>query len=57
MERDPAHNAALIGELFAMLASGRIAPHVSATFPLARGGEAIARLAARQAIGKVVVRP
>ncbi len=52
---DPAGNAALIGELYAMLAAGKITPHISATFPLARGGEAIATLGERRAIGKVVV--
>ena len=30
-------------------------PYVSAVFPLARGAEAIARLANREAVGKVVV--
>ena len=34
---------------------GKIKPHISARFPLARGGEAIAQLASRQAMGKVVV--
>ena len=31
------------------------AAHVSATYPLERGGEAIAAMAARQVIGKLVV--
>ena len=57
IERERAHNVSLIGELFTMLAAGTIAPHVSATFPLERGGEAIAKLARREAIGKLVVRP
>ena len=54
-ERDPAAHAALVGELYAMMESGRIKPHISATFPLARGGEAIALLSDRKALGKVVV--
>jgi len=36
-------------------AEGRLHPHVSQTYPLERAGEAIARLAAREAAGKVVV--
>jgi len=56
MERDPQANRELIGELYAMMTSGKIAPHVSAEFPLERGGEAITLLSERKAIGKVVVR-
>jgi NADPH2:quinone reductase len=40
-----------------MYAEGKIRPHVSETFPLARAGEAIAHLASRKAMGKVVVLP
>ena len=53
--RDPKANAAHVDELFRLWRMGQIAPRVSATFPLARGGEAIAALAARSVIGKVVV--
>ncbi len=53
--RDPAANAAHIATLFKLWDEGKIAPRVSATYPLARGGEAIAAMAARQAIGKLVV--
>ena len=53
--RDPKANAAHIAKLFDLLKEGRIRPRVSATFPLERGGEAIAMLGARAAIGKVVV--
>ena len=56
LDRDPAHIASLTEELFAMLKSGKIAPRVSEVLPLERGGEAIALLADRKAIGKVVVR-
>jgi NADPH2:quinone reductase len=41
--------------LFRWWAEGKIAPKISATYPLARGGEAIAALRDRQAIGKLVV--
>jgi NADPH:quinone reductase len=54
-ERDPSHNAELAAELMELAATGRIRSHVSATRPLERGGEAIALLADRQAVGKVVV--
>jgi NADPH2:quinone reductase len=53
--RDPAANAANNAELIELYAQGKIKPRVSAHFPLARGGEAIALLAGRGALGKVVV--
>ena len=53
--RDPQHNAAHIARLFRLWAEGKIAPKVTATYPFERGGEAIAHLASRRAIGKVVV--
>jgi NADPH2:quinone reductase len=53
--REPARNQANIAELMALYEAGRIRPHVSATFPLARGAEAIRHLMDRKATGKVVV--
>jgi NADPH:quinone reductase len=53
--RDPQANAAHIQTLFRLWAEGKIAPRISRTWPLAQGGEAIAHMAARQAIGKLVV--
>jgi NADPH:quinone reductase-like Zn-dependent oxidoreductase len=53
--RDPEANAAHIRTLFRLWSEGRIAPKVSATWPLERGGEAIAHMAARKAVGKLVV--
>ena len=53
--REPEANAAHIAELFRLWDAGKINPVVSATYPLERGGEAIAALAARSVIGKVVV--
>ncbi len=53
--RDPAANAAHIATLFRLWKDGKIAPQVSRTWPLAQGGEAIAHMAARKAIGKLVV--
>src|SRR6185503_12202512 len=42
--RDPAANAANIAELMRLYAKGAIRPVVSERYPLARAGEAIARL-------------
>jgi NADPH:quinone reductase-like Zn-dependent oxidoreductase len=53
--RDPQANAAHIRTLFRLWDEGRIAPKVSRTWPLGQGGEAIAHMAARQAVGKLVV--
>ena len=53
--RDPKANAAHVAELFRLWGEGKIRPHVSATYPLERGGDAIAAVAARQVIGKLVV--
>jgi NADPH2:quinone reductase len=53
--RDPKANAANIAELMQLYAKGAIKPLVSQRYPLARAGDAIARLAARQAMGKIVV--
>lgn len=53
--RDPSANAAHVDTLFRLWGEGKIGPRVSATFPLERGGEAIAALRDRKAIGKLVV--
>ncbi|MEM9938400.1 MAG: NADPH:quinone oxidoreductase family protein [Pseudomonadota bacterium] len=53
--RDPAANQRNLSEMFQMYAEGKIKPHVSETFPLERGGEAIQYLIDRKALGKVVV--
>jgi len=53
--RDPKANAAHVQTLFRLWDEGRIAPKVSRIWPLAQGGEAIAHMAARQAVGKLVV--
>jgi len=53
--RDPAGHKRNVGELMDLYAAGKIRPHVSERFPLERAGEAIAHLAARKALGKVVV--
>jgi NADPH:quinone reductase len=53
--RDPAANAAHLKTLFRLWEEGKIAPRVTRTWPLAEGGEAIAHMASRQAVGKLVV--
>lgn len=53
--RQPQANAANVDSLFALWKEGRIAPRVTGVYPLERAGEAIASLAARKAIGKLVV--
>jgi len=54
--RDPKANAAHVERLFSLWDEGRIAPKVSESFPLERGGDAIAKLGDRGAIGKLVVK-
>jgi len=54
--RDPRANAVHVATLFLLWDEGRIGPRISATYPLERGGEAIAAMSARQVIGKVVVK-
>ena len=54
-ERERARYRSHVQELFRLWEEGRIAPRVSETYPLERGGEAIAKLASRSAVGKHVV--
>jgi NADPH:quinone reductase len=53
--RDPQANQAHVEHLFRLWSEGKIAPRVTETFALEDGGKAIAKMAARQAIGKLVV--
>jgi NADPH:quinone reductase-like Zn-dependent oxidoreductase len=53
--RDPKGNADHVAELFRLWGEGKINPTISETYPLERAGEAIAAMAARKAIGKLVV--
>ncbi|MET3759875.1 NADPH:quinone oxidoreductase family protein [Sphingomonas sp. UYEF23] len=54
--RDPKANAAHIARLFQLWQDGKIAPRVTETFAFEDGGKAIAKMAARAAIGKLVVK-
>ena len=53
--RDPKANAAHVATLFRLWDEGKIRPRISATYPLEQAGDAIAAMAARRAIGKLVV--
>jgi NADPH:quinone reductase-like Zn-dependent oxidoreductase len=53
--RDPKANAAHVEQLFRLWDEGKIAPVISGTYPLERAGDAIAALAERRVIGKLVV--
>ncbi|RYD50941.1 MAG: NADPH:quinone oxidoreductase family protein, partial [Sphingomonadales bacterium] len=53
--RDPEANQRHLEHLFRLWEEGGIAPKVTETFALADGGKAIAKLGARNVIGKVVV--
>jgi NADPH:quinone reductase len=53
--RDPKANAANTQALLELYRRGAIKPQISERYPLERGGEAIARLATRGTVGKIVV--
>ena len=54
--RDPKANQAHVEHLFRLWEEGKIAPRVTESFAFEDGGKAIAKMAARQVIGKVAVR-
>ena len=53
--RYPDKHAANVAALMQLYVDGKIKPAVTERYPLARGADAIARLGARQARGKIVV--
>jgi NADPH2:quinone reductase len=53
--REPQHFADAMQRLAGWHAEGRLTPHISATFPLARAAEALTLMAARKVTGKVVL--
>jgi NADPH2:quinone reductase len=53
--RDPKGHQQNVQELLELYAQGKIKPHVSEHFPLARGADAISHLSSRKALGTVVV--
>jgi NADPH:quinone reductase-like Zn-dependent oxidoreductase len=54
--REPEANRDNITRLFRLWQEGKIKPLVTEVFPLERGGDAIAKMGARGAIGKLVVK-
>jgi NADPH:quinone reductase len=54
--REPEANRDNITRLFRLWNEGKIKPLVTEIFPLERGGDAIAKMGARGAIGKLVVK-
>jgi NADPH:quinone reductase len=54
--RNPSANAAHVARLFRLWADGKIKPLVTHVYPFERGGDAIAALGNRSAIGKLVVK-
>jgi NADPH:quinone reductase-like Zn-dependent oxidoreductase len=55
--REPDRNRANIARLFQLWEQGKIKPRVTGTYALADGGQAIAKLGDRSAVGKLVVTP
>ena len=53
--RDPKRNAEHVEQLFRWWSEGKIAPKISATYPLDRAADAIVALRDRKAVGKLVV--
>ena len=53
--REPQAQRAMLNKLMDMWSEGRLKPHVSATYPLARIKDAMQALMARQVTGKVVL--
>jgi NADPH2:quinone reductase len=56
-EREPARVDAIFGALFELQAAGRIRPRVSARYPLECVADALAALATRKSVGKLVLEP
>ncbi len=54
--RDPQHNRDNVDQLFDWWREGKISPKVTEVFHFERGGDAIAKLGDRKAIGKLVVK-
>jgi NADPH2:quinone reductase len=57
MRREPERARAEMGELLGWLREGRVKPHVSGRYPLARTAEALVAMTRRSVTGKIVVEP
>ena len=54
-KREPGRLMQDLLTLFGWIREGRLRPRIAGTYPLERGGEAIAALAARRVSGKLVI--
>lgn len=54
-ELQPADNMANLAQLTQWYLEGKVSPHISARYPLERGGEAIRAMMDRKAIGKLII--
>jgi NADPH:quinone reductase len=57
IERDPAGHRANTKQLLTWCAEGQLSSHVHAVYPLAEAPAALKAIAARQVMGKVILRP
>ena len=57
IERDPAGHRANTAQLLTWAAEGKLSSHVHAVYPLAEAPAALKAIAARQVMGKVILRP
>jgi len=57
MDRDPQGHRANTEQLLAWCVDGTLSSHIHAIYPLADGPVALKALAARQVMGKVILRP
>jgi len=53
--REPANFGEAMARLERWYADGKLKPHISATFPLARAADALTLMASRKVTGKVVL--
>jgi NADPH:quinone reductase len=57
IERDPAGHRANTEQILAWCKDGKLSSHIHAIYPLAEGPAALKAIAARQVMGKVILRP
>ncbi len=57
IERDRAGHRANMAQILAWCAEGQLLPHVQAVYPLSEAPAALKAIAARQVMGKVILRP
>jgi len=56
-KRDPEGNRANMGQILDWCAQGKLSPHVGDVYPLTNAVSALKAIAARKAMGKVILRP